>query len=331
MDVPETLQAGGAAPAIRWGRMPAALRQFGRVSAGAAPMHSLFDVLDRLAPTDVTILLIGETGTGKDVLAREIHQRSHRSNGPFVVFDCGAVAANLAESELLGHEKGSFTGAHVTRSGAFERANGGTIFLDEVGELPMELQPRLLRVLENRQVRRVGGSQEKPIDVRVVAATNRNLRREIVSRSFREDLYFRLTGAEVFVPPLRDRLEDLEPLTLALLADLGHPELRVPPETLQAIAAHSWPGNVRELKNTLARAAHFAENGMLSPAHLNINEPLPESSAVDRLPLGGQPWHEIERAAILQTLELVGGNKVKAAKALGIAPSTLYEKLKKLE
>jgi DNA-binding NtrC family response regulator len=212
--------------------------------------------------------------------------------------------------------------------GAFERAHGGTLFLDEVGELPVDLQPRLLRVLESRRVRRVGGGTDRAVDVRVLAATNRDLRADVASGQFRQDLYFRLAAAVVAVPPLRDRIDDLPLLIPRLLDDLGHGDLVVAQATLEALRAHAWPGNVRELKNTLASAAAFVENGVLEPQHLRFLTPACES-AIERLPLGGQTLQCIERAAIKQTLEQTGGNKSNAARVLGIAVSTLYEKLKK--
>jgi two-component system response regulator FlrC len=296
-------------------------------------MHEVFDVLGRFAPTDVTVTLIGETGTGKDVLAHALHAQSSRASGPFVVFDCGSVAANLAESELLGHERGSFTGAINAHLGAFERAHGGTLFLDEIGELPLDLQPRLLRVLESRKVRRVGGTQDRPFDVRIVAATNRDLRGDVSSGHFREDLYFRLAAAVVPVPPLRERLDDLPHLVRRLLEDLGRPDLRIGEATLLELERHGWPGNVRELKNALACGLAFIEEGVdvLAPRHLRLmaNPIDSEELAIDQLPLGGQKLEVIERVAIMQTMVQAQGNKVHAAEALGIAVSTLYEKLKK--
>jgi DNA-binding NtrC family response regulator len=293
-------------------------------------MHEVFEVLGRLARTDVTITLMGETGSGKDVLAHTIHAQSSRSSEPFVVFDCGAVAANLAESELLGHEKGSFTGAITRHAGAFERAHGGTLFLDEVGELPLDLQPRLLRVLESRCVRRVGGAQDRHVDVRVVAATNRDLAAEVTAGRFRQDLYFRLAAAVVSVPPLRDRLDDLSLLIPRLLSDLGHPDLSVAEETLEALRPHPWTGNVRELKNALAYALAFVDDGVLRPRHFQLQPPgTGPESILERLPLGGKTLQRIEEAAIRQTLAQTGGNRALAARKLDIAVSTLYEKLKK--
>lgn len=309
-----------------------ATRQFGRMRARSEAMHDVFDALERFAKTDVSVTFFGETGAGKDVLAHSLHSASARASGPFVVFDCGAVAANLAESELLGHERGAFTGAVSSHMGAFERAHGGTLFLDEVGEMPIELQPRLLRALESRSVRRVGGKQERKIDVRVIAATHRDLRNDVASGKFREDLFFRLAVAVVPVPALRHRFDDLALLVPSLVADLGRGDLRISDATLAALRAHSWPGNVRELKNTLACAMAFVDPGttVLEPEHLRQLKVIEESaSSLDSLPLGGQALDVIERVAIRQTLAQADGNKMHAARTLGIAVSTLYEKLKK--
>jgi DNA-binding NtrC family response regulator len=307
----------------------AGTRRFGKLVATDPNMVEVLAMIERLAPTELTITLIGETGTGKDILAHTLHDHSTRSASPFVVFDCGAVARNLAESELFGHERGAFTGAHSAHPGAFERAHGGTLFLDEVGELPLDLQPRLLRVLENRCVRRVGGTQYQAVDVRVVAATNRDLREQVAVGSFRKDLYFRLAAAVVPVPPLRNRLDDLPLLVAGLLRDLGRGELRVSERTYDALRAHSWPGNVRELKNALASALAFVDSGALEPEHLRFLAPADEERDVDSLPLGGQPLETLERAAIKQTLAQSRGDKAHAANILGIALSTLREKLKK--
>ncbi len=295
-------------------------------------MIEVFDVLRRFAQTEVTVTFVGETGAGKDVIAHVLHEQSARASGPFVVFDCGAVAANLAESELLGHERGAFTGAVSAHMGAFERAHGGTLFLDEIGELPVDLQPRLLRALESRKVRRVGGKTERSIDVRVIAASNRDLRADVTTGKFREDLFFRLAVAVVSVPPLRERLDDLPELVQGLLKDLGRDDLRVADATFAAMRAHPWPGNVRELKNVLACAVAFVDPGatLLEPTHLKLLRPAnDEESWLDGLPLGGQALDRIERAAIRQTMVQVEGNKMFAARSLGIAVSTLYEKLKK--
>jgi transcriptional regulator with GAF, ATPase, and Fis domain len=275
--------------------------RLGKVVTVSPIMHEVLTTVARLARTDVTLTLIGETGTGKDVLAHLLHDESPRRREPFVVFDCSAVPTNLVESEIFGHERGAFTGAIAARAGAFERAGGGTLFLDEVGELPLDLQPKLLRVLENRCFRRVGGMQDRPLDVRVVAATNRDLGALVAARQFREDLYFRLAAAVVGVPPLRERLDDLPLLVMTLLEEFGRPDLAVPKETLAALAAHAWPGNVRELKNTLAAALAFVDGHVLDARQLRIAVPAAGSSVLDRLPLGGHKLESIERAAIRQT------------------------------
>ena len=305
--------------------------RFGRAVSNAPVMQNVLGTLNRLAPTEITITLVGETGTGKDVLAYAIHEHSARRDAPFVVFDCGAVAASLAESELFGHERGSFTGATGAHAGAFERANGGTLFLDEVGELPMELQPRLLRALENRGVRRVGGTQYRPVDLRVIAATNRDLPKRVAERTFREDLFYRLASAVVPVPSLRRRLEDLPMLVPTLLADLGHPNAVLADETFAVLARHQWPGNVRELKNALASALAFAEGRTIMPEHLRLMAQPSEPPRLDQIALGGQTLESLERIAIQQTLAFHGGNKAQTAQALGVSVSTLYEKLKKFE
>lgn len=324
-------RAAAEPPRARLGRKPTVTeaRAPRKAAVVSQAMRQVFELLQPLAKADVSVTLIGETGTGKDVLARIVHQHSPRAEGPFVVFDCGAVAANLAESELLGHERGAFTGALAAHEGAFERADGGTLFLDEIGELPLDLQTRLLRVLGNRSVRRVGGTVDKPVDVRIVAATNRDLRAEVAAGRFRQDLYFRLAAAVIQVPALRDRPEDMPMLVGRLLEDLGHREVDVTPAALTLLCSRSWPGNVRELKNTLACAVAFLDGETLEPRHLALPSTADSAPALDHLPLGGLRLDAIERVAIQQTLRQTGGNKVRAAQLLGIAPSTLYEKLKK--
>jgi DNA-binding NtrC family response regulator len=309
------------------------VRTFGRVVARSAGMHAVFDLLDRFAQSDITVTLLGETGVGKDVLSQALHERSTRARGPFVVLDCGAVAANLAESELLGHERGAFTGAVSAHTGAFERAHGGTLFLDEITELPLDLQPRLLRALESRRLRRVGGRVDRRVDVRVVAATNRDLKAEVAAGRFREDLYFRLAVAVVPVPSLRHRMEDLPELVCELLGDLGRRDLRVSEAALDVLRSHPWPGNVRELKNALTRALPFVDPGATSiePQQLNLTRGATHDDATwfDGLPLAGHRLEHLERAAIRQTLAQTQGNRIRAARMLGIALSTLYEKVKK--
>jgi transcriptional regulator with GAF, ATPase, and Fis domain len=231
---------------------------FDGVIGRALEMRRIFRVLDGVARTDATVLLHGETGTGKDVLARAVARRSHRAE-PFVVIDCGAVTHTLIQSELFGHERGAFTGAMAQRKGAFENAHGGTIFLDEIGELPLDVQPMLLRVLEAREFRRVGGNYTLRADVRVLAATSRDLEREVSGGKFREDLYFRLAVVPVHVPPLRARREDVPTLVEHILSRIPKaPSLSVHSQTMEWLMQHDWPGNVRELRNLLERAAYMS-------------------------------------------------------------------------
>ena len=239
--------------------LPSDRSSFGPAIGESLAMRTIFGILERIAPTEATVLLEGETGTGKDVLARAVWGESPRAGKPFLVVDCGAVTYSLIESELFGHERGAFTGAVSTRQGAFELADGGTVFLDEIGELPLDVQPKLLRVLETREFRRVGGNRTLATNVRVIAATKRDLRREVAAGKFREDLYFRLAVVPVTVPPLRARRDDIPMLVQHILRAAGGDRLVVPPETMQSLAAHDWPGNVRELRNVLERAIYMAQ------------------------------------------------------------------------
>jgi len=304
--------------------------RFGELIGASAPMSEVFGILERVALTDMTVLIQGETGTGKELAARAIHGKSRRASGHFVVFDCGAVAPNLIESELFGHERGAFTGAVKSRQGAFELADGGTLFLDEIGELAAALQPKLLRALDQREVKRVGAEQSIKVNVRVVAATNRDLAQEVKAGRFREDLFYRLSAVSVFLPPLRKRREDIEPIAGQLLAgisaDVGKKLSGLSPEAASALTAYSWPGNVRELKNVLGRAAALSDGGRIEAKDLFLSQGKKTATLEG---LSGRTLEEIEKAAIHATLQSVSGNKTEAAKALGIAYSTLYEKMKK--
>jgi transcriptional regulator with GAF, ATPase, and Fis domain len=246
-------------PAVRTAEvMPSEKASFGGAIGKSLAMRSVFGVLERIAPTDATVLLEGETGSGKDVLARAIRAESPRASKPFVVVDCGAVSYSLIESELFGHERGAFTGAIAARQGAFELADGGTVFLDEIGELPLDVQPKLLRVLETHELRRVGGNRTLKTNVRVIAATKRNLKREVEAGKFREDLYFRLAVVPVTVPPLRSRRDDVPLLVEHVLKSAGASGVTVSAGALQSLAAHDWPGNVRELRNVIERSVYLA-------------------------------------------------------------------------
>src|SRR4051812_28725511 len=259
---------------------------FGDVVGRSVRMREVFGVLERIAATDLTVLIGGETGSGKDVIARAIHKASPRAKGPFAVFDCAAVAPNLIESELFGHVKGAFTGADSNREGAFERANNGTLFLDEIGELSIDLQPKLLRALEQRRVKAVGGQKEIPVDVRIIAATHRNLEQKVKEQAFRQDLFFRLSVVTVQVPALRHRAEDLPVLVEAILVALEKP-IGVSPETMKILESYDWPGNVRELKNVIESAAALIDRGedQIEPRHLMFFKPRRREPTMDKLPL----------------------------------------------
>jgi transcriptional regulator with GAF, ATPase, and Fis domain len=227
---------------------------FGQCLGGSLEMRRIYAILERVAPTNSTVLVEGETGTGKDVVARSLHEASRRARGQFVPVDCGSIPENLIESELFGHLRGAFSGAQADRKGVFEEAEGGTLFLDEIGELPLAVQPKLLRAIETRSVRRVGSNQERPVDVRIIAATNRSLARCVKEGTFREDLYYRLAVVELTLPPLRARREDIPMLARHFHARLNTGGEPLTPDVLVGLAARSWPGNVRELRNYIERS-----------------------------------------------------------------------------
>ena len=305
--------------------------RLGRLVGGSTAMRAVFAVLERAAPTDATILLEGETGTGKEAAAESIHEASRRSGRPFVVIDCGAIPPSLLESELFGHEKGSFTGAAAARTGAFEAAHGGTIFLDEIGELASDLQPKLLRALERREVKPVGANHHVPADARVIAATNRDLRAEVNARRFRADLYYRLAVVEVRLPPLRDRSDDLALLVASLTEHLP-PETRAElsrPAFLADLARHTWPGNVRELRNYLERTAALGPGLARSPTAspsptdgpiaIDASRPLRESR---------DAWSRwCERQYLDDLLRMHGDNLAAAARAAAVDRAHLYRLL----
>ena len=289
-----------------------------------------------VAPTDSTVLIQGESGTGKEVLARYIHNLSHRSDGPFLSINCGALPENLLESELFGHVKGSFTGAVRDKQGLFAAARGGTFFLDEVGEMPPSLQIKLLRVLQEREVIPVGATETIPVDVRIVAATNRDVEEEVRRGNFRSDLFYRLNVIALDLPPLRDRRDDLVLLIDAFLqdmaADRGDEPKALSADALDAVMVYDWPGNVRELQNALEHAVVLAKGSLIEPGALpaRITRRRKEPLVADR-PSANPSLEVVERAYIMWVLQAEGGNKTRAAEVLGIDPSTLYRKLSRYE
>jgi two-component system, NtrC family, response regulator AtoC len=294
--------------------------------------------LDKVARSDTaTVLLQGETGSGKELMARYLHAQSARAAGPFVDLNCSAIPEQLLESQLFGHEKGAFTDAKHFRKGLFDLANGGTMLLDEIGEMPPQLQSKLLRVLETRSFRRVGGHGDITVDVRVVAATHRDLKKLVAEGRFREDLYFRLNVVPVDMPPLRQRVEDIgllaEHFVARICGELGRPAARLQAEALRALEAYAWPGNVRELKNVIERVLLLEAEDEIRLEHLppeiTARGPAPFEDAPHPFPPGVvRPLAEIERLAIEHALQVCGGNKTRAAELLGISRQTLRSKLK---
>ncbi|HRP35550.1 MAG TPA: sigma-54 dependent transcriptional regulator [Gammaproteobacteria bacterium] len=296
------------------------------------PMRRLFRLLRKVGPTDMTVLLCGESGVGKELAAQAIHRRSTRAAGPLLPVNCGAISAEILESELFGHEKGSFTGADKRHVGFFERAAGGTLFLDEITEMSAALQVKLLRVLETGRIRRVGGERDIETDVRIVAATNRDPEDAIADGALREDLYYRLAQFPVRIPPLRERGDDIVLLAELFLAELNAAngaDKRFADEVLELLRLHAWPGNVRELRNAVARAFVLAD-GAITPDDLPAGVVDGGGGSGDYLRVVvGQPLAEVERRAILATVEHFEGDRKAAAEALGITRRTLNTKLKK--
>jgi transcriptional regulator with GAF, ATPase, and Fis domain len=322
--------------------LPSEAEMLGGLVGRSIAMREIFGLLERVAPTEATVLLEGETGTGKDLVARTIHSLSRRKDGPFIVVDCGAVASTLIESELFGHEKGAYTGATATRQGAFELAHGGTIFLDEMGELSLDLQPKLLRVLEQREIRRVGGNRTIRVDIRVVAATKKDLKQEVQKGKFREDLFFRLSVVPIYIPPLRQRKEDVPMLVQDFGHKLGGPDFQVPPDVIDSLMAHDWPGNVRELRNVLERGIYLSKQ-MGSDAFKMINVggvgPVrtPSSDGVqiqfnpaESYRVNKERWNdEFERRYLQWLLSRAEGNISKAAREADMDRKYLHKLIKK--
>jgi len=312
-------------------------------------MREIFATLAKIAPTDLTALVRGETGTGKELVARALHNASNRADQPLVVQDCSAIPKDLIESTLFGHERGAFTGATDRHRGSFEMADGGTIFLDEIGELDLTLQPKLLRVLENREIKRVGGDRQIPVNVRVVAATNRDLRQMVNEGTFREDLYYRLSVVQIELPALKDRPEDIPQLVEFFLADItkrrfpdGESTLSVAPDAMRRMQAYPWPGNIRELKNTVERGGSLADDPVLTVAdlmpgaHKSTPTIIGGGSAAQFVEDGmefkdakGRVLEEFEAAYLTKLLEKHDNNVTRSAKAAGLTRYHLRELAKK--
>ncbi|MCA9492066.1 MAG: sigma-54-dependent Fis family transcriptional regulator [Alphaproteobacteria bacterium] len=295
--------------------------------------EAMRDLLVRAGPIarsgDVPVVILGETGAGKEVLARTLHANSPRADKPLIAINVAALPADLVEAELFGHEKGAFTGATAARQGLFEAADGGTLLLDEIGELPLAAQAKILRVLDRGEVRRVGSTRERRVDVRIFCATNRDLANEVRHRRFREDLYWRLKVFELTVPPLRERPEDILPLARMFLSELDHATGRFTDAARELLERHHWPGNVRELANAVQHGAVLSEGSDIDLGHLPEDLGTESSSSASTSAL--HSLAEVERAHILRVLEAVGGHQGEAAQILGIGRTTLWRKLRDLD
>jgi len=308
---------------------------FGRVIGSSKSWRDVLVQASRVAITETTVLLTGESGTGKEVISRALHRASPRAQGPFVPLNCAALPDQLLESELFGHEKGAFTGAVGAKPGRLEQAAGGTLFLDEAGEMSPIVQAKLLRVLQEREFTRLGATKTLKADVRIIAATNRELKVAMARGEFREDLYYRLSVFEIRLPPLRERTDDILPLTEAFVKEIGRamgtPAAGISREAKDLLLAYSWPGNVRELRNALERAAIMCEGGLITATHLPIgvvaSPSLPRPGST--FPVNGVDLEAIERSYVVQALQQAGNNKSKAAKLLGISRAQLYTRLER--
>ncbi|HWY71853.1 MAG TPA: sigma-54 dependent transcriptional regulator [Terriglobales bacterium] len=306
-----------------------------------AVMWKLYKVIGKVSANIHPVLILGESGTGKELVARAIHFSGTRRERPFIPVDCGALVPTLMESELFGHERGSFTGAERSKEGLLRIAEGGTVFLDEIGELPVEVQGKLLRAVQEKEIRPVGSTKRIRIDVRVIAATNRNLEKEISEGRFRKDLYFRLNVVTIKAPPLRDRIDDIEPLVNAFLdriaRNTGQPRRKISREAVRMLKTYSWPGNVRELENFIERAVALGSRDTLEPidfpSQLSAHMKLPQFSTSEPARRLGRvlPIAEVERHAILNAVAEAKGDKLLAARMLGIGKTTLYRKLRQYE
>ncbi|MCL2325809.1 MAG: sigma 54-interacting transcriptional regulator [Proteobacteria bacterium] len=302
--------------------------KFGNVIGNCFAMREVFHTVEKVAATDVTVLIEGETGTGKELIAHELHRRSNRARGPFIDINCGAIPGSLLESELFGHVRGAFTGAIQTKPGKFQQANGGTLFLDEIGEMPQELQVKLLRVLQERRVMKVGAGVSEEVDIRIVAATNKRLEQEVSEGRFREDLFYRLNVISLKLPPLRERGDDVLLIAGHLLEryakDLNMPPKVLSPEAVIAVRKYTWPGNIRQLENRLKKGLILSERGMIGPEDLDL---MPEVLRAV-VPLA-EAKEEFQRRYINEILELNNGNRTKAARDLGVDPRTIFRHLEK--
>jgi DNA-binding NtrC family response regulator len=311
-------------------------RGLGEIVGSSPPMRDLYDLIERAAGSNASILIAGESGTGKELVARELHRRSRRSGGPFVAVNCAAIPDSLIESELFGHVKGAFTDARSARTGLFQQANGGTLFLDEIADLPLALQPKLLRALQERMIRPVGSDTETACDVRVVAATNRDLDALVRSGKFREDLFFRLAVVHVPVPPLRARGTDVLALAQRFVAqaagETGSEVAEIAPAAAERLLAYEWPGNVRELRNAMERAVALARTNVIAVGDLpnRVAAGAPVATGTSTAESGATtfaPLDDVERRHILLVLDAMHGNKTLTAQVLGIDRKTLHRKL----